>query len=347
MANRKIPATMRQIIVNTLGTDFRKVTSVTEVPVPKLGAEEVLVKNMYVGINASDVNYTAGRYDPTMKPPFAAGFEGLGKVVAAGEKSAVKEGQAVVYTQAGAFSDYVVVPSTKLVPVPSMDPAFISILVSGLTASISLEKEGDLKEGKTVLITAAAGGTGQFAVQLAKQAGCHVIGTCSNNSKVEFLKSIGCDRPINYKEEDLKTVLSKEYPKGIDVVYESIGKEIFDTCLKNLAVHGRLIVIGMISGYHNEETIESGATSNIPLSMLRKSARVSGFFLPHYHKDIPRHTESLFKMYIGKKIRVGVDKGSEKPFLGLASVADAIDYMYSGKNVGKVVVELDTDKSSL
>jgi len=349
MAARRIPSTMKQIMVKTRGTDFRKVTSLMDVPVPKPGADDVLVKNMYVGINASDVNYAAGRYDPTMKPPFPAGFEGLGSVIQAGENSKYKDGQIVVYSKAGSFAEYVVVPSATVIPVPSADPAFISIGVSGMTASISLEKEGDLKEGKTVLVTAAAGGTGQFAVQIAKLAGCHVIGTCSSAEKVEFLKSIGCDRPINYKVENLDAVLSKEYPKGIDVVYESIGKDIFDAALKNLAVNGRLIVIGMLSGYHAEEGIKSGATSNIPLVCLQKSCRVAGFFLPHYGKDIPSHVAKIVKLYLEKKIKVAVDQGDDKkPFVSLADVPDAIDYMFTGKNKGKLVVGVEGgEKSSL
>jgi len=72
-----------------------------------------------------------------------------------------------------------------------------------------------LLTGETVLVTAAAGGTGQFAVQLAKLAGCHVIGTCSSPSKVKLLKELGCDRVINYNEEKLGQVLKAEYPKGL------------------------------------------------------------------------------------------------------------------------------------
>ena len=86
-------------------------------------------------------------------------------------------------------------------------------------------------------------------MQLAKQAGCHVIGTCSSDEKVEALKALGCDRPVNYKKEDLFQVLRSEYSDGVDVVYESVGASFFDIALNNLAKKGRLVVIGFISGY--------------------------------------------------------------------------------------------------
>lgn len=101
----------------------------------------------------------------------------------------------------GAFSEYLILPERLAIPIPNLDPGFVPLIVSGMTASISLEKVGELKSGEKVLITAAAGGTGQFAVQLAKLAGCHVIGTCSTDEKVAFLKTLGCDRPINYKKK--------------------------------------------------------------------------------------------------------------------------------------------------
>ncbi|KAH9514474.1 hypothetical protein Btru_025346, partial [Bulinus truncatus] len=267
----ELPKQLRQLVAKTLGTRFREVTEIVEVPTPELGAKGVLVKNKYVGINASDINCASGRYDPNGKPPIALGFEGLGEVVAVGPEATTKIGQTVIYTKFGSFCDYIVIEEAKVIPVPSSDPAFLTLLVSGLTASVSLDKEADLKPGKTVLVTAAAGGTGQFAVQLAKLAGCHVIGTCSSEDKVQFLKGIGCDRAINYSTDSLQEVLSKEYPKGVDVVYETIGNEVLDAALKNLAVFGRLIVIGSISNYDTGSAgdIQSKSQINIPMTGVR------------------------------------------------------------------------------
>jgi hypothetical protein len=104
-----------------------------------------------------------------------------------------------------------------------------------------------MRTGETVLVTAAAGGTGMFAVQLAKLAGNHVVATCSSPAKVELLKRLGADRVVDYKVESLKAVLRKEYPKGVDLVYESVGGDMFRTAVGALADKGRLVIIGMMS----------------------------------------------------------------------------------------------------
>lgn len=172
-----------------------------------------------------------------------------------------------------------------------------------MTASISLEKYGHLQPGNKVLVTAAAGGTGQFAVQLAKLAGCHVIGTCSNQEKVEMLRRLGCDRPINYKTEDFKSVLKSEYPKGVDVVYESVGGEVFNTCVKNLAIGGRLILIGFITSYQDANF---ALRPSLPLYqiLLSKSASVQGFFLNNHLKDVPSHIAKMVQLYSTGKLQV-------------------------------------------
>ena len=195
-------------------------------------------------------------------------------------------------------------------------------------------------------------------MQLAKLAGCHVIGTCSSAEKVDVLKRLGCDRVINYKQESLAGVLRKEYAKGIDIVYESVGGEFLDICVRALAVKGRLIVIGFMSGYQDGKGWESaGAGAGkqaIPwyAELLRKSATVSGFFLNDYNTDAPAHLANLSALVAAGRLRAMVDDGSSRavgaaPFHGLESVADAIEHMYAGKNIGKVTVSLATPKSKL
>ena len=285
-----------------------------------------------------------------MKPPFDVGFESAGEVVWIGDeaKSSLKVGDAVLVNQYGAFSQYLVLPAKLAVPLPNLKPEYIALSVSGTTASISLERYGDLKSGKVVLVTAAAGGTGQFAVQLAALAGCHVIGTCSTDEKAEILRSLGCTRVINYVKEDLGDVLSKEYPNGVDLVYESVGGEIFNTCVKNLAIEGQLIIIGLISHYQGS-TIAVKPTIPIQQILLSKSAALRGFFLLQFMGDIPRHILTLAGLYQSGKLKVSVDLGeneSNGPFKGITSVADAVDYLYSKKSRGKVIVDLWDDPSA-
>ncbi len=103
--------------------------------------------------------------------------------------------------------------SDNITVVPEPKPEYIALFgTSGLTASIGLMESAKLVKGETVLVTAAAGGVGHIAAQWAKLNGCHVIATCSSESKEKFLKQLGCDRIINYKKEDLDQVLKTEYP---------------------------------------------------------------------------------------------------------------------------------------
>lgn len=346
MAAKQLPATIRKVIATRMSQKFRDVVTITEVPTPKPGDGQILVKNRFVGINASDINFTAGRYDPSAKFPIDVGFEAIGEVVAAGPKSHHKTGTPVMYMQYGAFSDFKLVDSKVAVPLPSLNPEFLPFILSGNTATIALDKVGDMKPGETVLVTAAAGGTGQIAVQWAKINGCHVIGTCSTDEKVKFLKDIGCDRPVNYKTENLRDVLRKEYPKGVDVVYESIGGDIFDTCVDHLAVKGRLIIIGYITSYENDRGYQpSRVVATLPARLLPKSASVRGFFLNNFAQDWAPYIMKQVGLYQEGKLKSFIDKGENSPngpFVGLEKVTDAVEHLYSQKSIGKIVVELNS-----
>lgn len=204
-----LPTRFRKIVAKAIGTNFREVTEVVEVPLTLPKGDDVLVRTAYVGINASDINFTNGVYLPGVKPPFDVGFEAIGEVAAVGPSvSGLGVGDAVGLMHYGAFAEYVTMPAARVIPLPSADPTLLPTIVSGLTASIcascvracalpssaslcsspyphaALARVGEMRQGETVLVTAAAGGTGQFAVQLAKRAGNRVIGTCGSDDKV-------------------------------------------------------------------------------------------------------------------------------------------------------------------
>jgi len=307
---------------------------------------EILVQVVYAGVNASDVNFTAGKYTPGVEPPFDAGFEALGRVIARGPGCRLALGAAVVVPSFGAFAERLLVPEAHVFPVPSAEPEILPLLVSGLTAKIALDRVAELARGETVLVTAAAGATGQFACQLAKLRGCTVIGTCSTDAKAAFLKSIGVDRPVNYKREDLSAVLRAEFPRGIDAAYESVGGEMFEAAVAALRPKGRVVVIGFVSGYRDGsgwKRKEGGAARGTPLpvTLLAKSASVRGFFLNHYRKEWADHFRWLVEAWQRGDIVSKVDEHSKDTFRGVEAVADAVDYLYSGKSSGKVVVRLD------
>ena len=335
----------RKLVAIDFSTKFCDVVKIHSLPIPVPGQGQLLVRNKFLGINASDINFTAGRYDRRAKLPLDLGFESVGEIAAVGTDCSrgYKLGDAVGVFENGAFSEYMIIREDRAIPLPDCTPTYLPLLLSGLTASVALQCVGEVKEGDKVLVTAAAGGTGQLAVQLAKSVGCHVIGTCSTEEKMMLLQQLGCDRPVNYKQESLKEVLHNEYPQGVDVVYESVGGEMFNTCVNSLAVKGRLIIIGSVSTYKG--TSDTLAPS-VPVSVTRllaKSASIRGFFLPHYIHQYPSHFAKMVAMVTDGRLKCAVDNGTNtsSPFVGLESVTDAVDYLYSGNSCGKVFVQLN------
>lgn len=337
----QLPERARKIVVKEIAQDFDLATEIVSFNLPKTVADGcVVVKNLYCGINASDINFASGRYQFHTGPsplPYDAGFEATGYVVAASSDvvSSLKPGDFVATMQFGGFSEYAIVPAKNCFRVKKATPEVLALITSGLTASIALEQAAKLVPGNTVLVTAAAGGTGQFFVQLAKLAKCHVIATCSTHTKVDLLTNLGADRVINYKDEDVKTVLKNEYPNGVDVICELVGGEMFQTCLNALAPKGRLIVIGAVSQYSTgwKQSVYNG----VPEKLLMKSASVIGFFLPMYAEHFKRHFQALQEAFFQNQVHVAVDPTE---FIGLESVGRAVAYLLSGKNIGKVVVRL-------
>jgi NADPH-dependent curcumin reductase CurA len=221
----------------------------------------------------------------------------------------------------------------QFIKIPQCSPEYLSVSVAGLTASIGLYEAGDMGSGETVLITAAAGGVGNWCVQLAKLAGNHVIGTCSTQEKAQELKSLGCDRVVVYSEEALDDVLAAEYPDGINLIFEQVGGETFDTCVDHLATRGRMLICGFISEY-------MGGTQEITApriyhKLLWKSAQIRAFLYKDWPDQIAGHLEKLIEQVACGHIKPLLDP---TVFEGIDSAADALEYLHSGQNTGKVVV---------
>ncbi|RUS76528.1 hypothetical protein EGW08_015721 [Elysia chlorotica] len=340
-----IPLKMKQVQVVKPINDFRKATKIVEVSVPTPGARNVLVKMRYLMLNASDLLFVAGTFCPLKPTPYAAGIEGLGEIVKTGTSSVHKVGQAVAVQHYHCFSEYAVVPDDSVIPIPSCDnPEFGALYVCGSTAYGVFDKKYKLKKTDVVIVTAAAGATGHIAVQLAKEAGCHVIGTCSSEEKVNFLKSIGCDRPINCNTESVDSVLKKEYPRGFDVAFECVGNKMPDICLQNVASLGRIICVGSVDVYGKKNHIMN-QTCSLPISMTltMKSADLLTLFMPNFKEDIPAYFKKLTDLMESGKLKIAIDKGEKAvngPFRGIEKVFDAMDYLFSRKSIGKICVEL-------
>lgn len=331
-----MPETYRTLVATKRTTNFRDAAQIVEEEIPDPGSGEVVIRNKYAGVNATDVNMTAGRYDPDVEPPFPLGAEATGVIVAVGTGvKRLSEGDAVVTnTLGGGYREYHCVRASNCLRVPEPTPEVLSIVVSGLTASIALNEVGAMKSGETVLVTAAAGGTGQYAVQLAERDGNHVIGTCGTSEKVDLLDELECHRPINYREEDVAAVLEEEYPEGVDLVYEGVGGELFDTCVDALAVGGRLLAIGYVSEYVDGP--KSVTRPRIYTDLLPKSASIRGFFLPHFTEYFGEHIRHLLELQHRGALHIAI---ADRQFKGIESIPDAVEYLHSGQSHGKVVVQ--------
>ena len=330
-----------------LSSNFREATKLVQVPIPKPEAGSVLIKNLYAGVNASDVNISAGRYWTDGNLPFDVGFEGLGSIEEVGSDVTLQKDQAVLFWRSGsgAYSGYALADAKSVLPVPDVKPEYLLSLACGLTAAIGLEEAGRIKSGEKVLITAAAGGTGHIAVQWAKKAGCFVIGTTSSDEKAAFLKQLGCDHVINYKHEDLGTVLKTQYPDGIDVIWETIGGNVFETLVNRLAIGGRLLLIGGIKGYTTDSKsgMPPADLSNLPAKLLMKSQSLVGFNMLNARHLIPKYWPRLIEGIRSKDLITKVDLGETSPggpFTGVQDAVRAVEYLHSGMNQGKVVVKI-------
>lgn len=329
--------TYKKLVAQQFSDRFRSAIAVEELPIPTPNAGEILIRNRFAGINAGfDTLLCQGKVPyVNLTLPIELGVEAVGEVVAIGENvDTLQIGDAVATTQRGGYREYQVISANQAIKIREAIPEILTLMPTGMSALVALERVGEMKSGEVVLVTAAAGGTGHIAVQLAKLAGNHVIGICGSDAKVELLKQLGCDRIINYRTETLDTVLKQEYPNGINLVFDCVGRQVFDTCVNHLAIRGRLVVVGFISEYAND--LESVTQPRIYHKLFWKAASVRGFLMPHFSEYAHEGRDRLLDLYYTGKIQVAVDPNV---FRGIDSIADAVEYLLSGRNCGKVVVQ--------
>ena len=222
-----------------------------DAPDPVPGEGEALVKIGASGINYIDVYYRTGQYPAT--PPFTAGQEAAGIVESVGAGvEGISTGDQVAYEGVlGSYAEYAVVPAHKLVPLP--DGVNIhtaaAVLLQGMTAHYLTRDTYKIGPGDTALIHAAAGGVGLLLIQMVKQSGATAIGTVSTDAKAALAREAGADEVILYTEKDFEAETRRITDgRGVDVVYDSVGKSTFDKSLACLRPRGTLALFGQASG---------------------------------------------------------------------------------------------------
>jgi len=223
-----------------------------QIDVPSPGPGQALVKLAAVGLNFIDVQYRQGNYPPP-STPFTPGMEGAGTVEAVGpDVSDVAIGDRVAYTMViGTYAQYAVVPAARLVTLPShIDvKTAAAVMLQGTTAHYLTSSTFPLNPGDTVLVHAAAGGVGQLIVQAARIRGARVIGTAGTPAKAALAQEAGANEVILYTEQDFEAEVKRlTNGRGVDVVYDSVGKDTFAKSLNCLRPRGGLAIFGFSSG---------------------------------------------------------------------------------------------------
>ena len=229
-----------------------EVLEIKDVKVGSPGPNEIKVKNLAIGLNFIDTYHRSGLYK--IKLPSGLGMEGAGIIIEIG--SGVKlfnKGDKIAYSQMplGSYSEERIIPEKIAVKIPDGidEKIAASIMTKGLTSHYLLFKTYKVKAGEMILFHAAAGGVGQIFCQWAKSIGCRVIGTVGSGDKINSAKENGCDYVINYNEDDFyKRVMEITNNKGLNVVYDGVGKSTFEKSIKCLKPMGMMISFGNASG---------------------------------------------------------------------------------------------------
>jgi NADPH2:quinone reductase len=222
-----------------------------ELPVPEPKTSEAVVKLAASGVNFIDVYHREGRYKVPL--PFIPGQEGAGQVVAVGsDVKSVKIGDRVAWTTTlGSYAEYAAVPADRLVPIPPgvSDQQAAATMLQGMTAHYLAYDTHPLKRGETALVHAAAGGVGLLLVQMAHHIGARVIATVSTQEKAQLARQAGADEIILYTLVDFEAETKRLMGgKGVDVVYDSVGKTTFAKGLNVLRPRGMMALFGGSSG---------------------------------------------------------------------------------------------------
>jgi NADPH2:quinone reductase len=240
---------MRAIQVHAPGAPEQ--LQLVDLPVPRPGTGEILIKIAFAGVNYIDTYYRTGLYKSEL--PIAIGMEAAGVVESVGpDVRGFAAGQPVAYCMArGSYAEYAVVPAWQVVKVPDgvgLDIAAAALL-QGMTAHYLTHSTFSLKAGDTALVHAAAGGAGLLVVQMARMLGARVIGTVSTEAKAAIARQAGAHEVILYNTQDFAAEAKRlTGGRGVDVVYDSVGAATFLKSLDSLRPRGMLVSFGNASG---------------------------------------------------------------------------------------------------
>ncbi len=297
---------MKSKVVRIYEQGPANVLKIEESDVKKHNSNEVMIEHSYAGLNFIDINQRNGAY-PLKNLPSIMGMEASGTIVEKGSNvSRFNIGDKVTHCMnLGSFSKYMNLDESRVIKLNNhveLKVAAASTL-QGLTSQYLINESFQLKKHHTALVHAAAGGVGQILCQWANKIGARVLGTISTKEKERIAMENGCDYTVNYvKEEFAKKVLEITDNKGVDVIYDSVGKNTFQKGISCLAPKGRIVSFG----------ISSGPIEPININQLRSfSGSIATGGLNTYIKDsseMQKNADAFFKMIMNKDIKINIDK---------------------------------------
>ena len=308
-----------------------EVMELVEVPVPQAKFGEAVVKVSVAGLNSIDGHFRDGSLRTPL--PFIPGQEGSGVVSSAGSNvQTVKVGDRVAWSGAlGSYAEYVAAAADSLVPVPATltDQQAAAAMMHGLTAHYLVNDAHKLKAGETALVHAAAGGVGLLLVQMARMIGARVIGTASSQEKADLARSAGADEVIVFTQQDFDAEVKRlTGGKGVDVVYDGVGKATFEKNLNVMRLRGMLVLYGVSSG------------PVPPVDPARLSEKGSLYMarttLAHFtatREELLARSGALFEMIANGKLKLRIAKT-----YSLAEAAQAHRDMEARKIAGKLLL---------
>ncbi len=299
----------------------------------------ILTKNHYLSMDAGTRMVMTDREDSYLPPtPIGEKLFGtvLGEVVHSNHPD-FNVGEKL--RSWGQWADYSVVDPNTMYPSKVDDTKtdlvdYVGILgANGWTAYVGVIETGRAKAGDTFVVSAAAGCTGLLVGQIAKIAGCKVIGIAGSDEKCKLIcNEFAFDGAINYKSEDVSARLGSLCPEGINVYCDHVGGAITEAVFDNMALFGTVAVSGLLDYYGSSE--RAPGPKNYDL-VLMKRLRIEGFFSPDFYRR-----EHEFNPILRRWMDAGLVKLPIQPTKGLQNLVDAYSKLFDGRNIGKVVVEL-------
>ncbi len=315
-------------------TDF----DLVEEPVPTPGPGEAVIRNLYLSLDPTNRIWMSDmdQYMPPVEIGAVMRGGGIGKVVAS-NSDAYKVGDTV--SGLLGWQDYYVAGPNDEIPVgvlPAELPVGLPTMLgacglTGLTAYFGLLELGQPKEGETVLVSAAAGAVGSVVGQIAKLKGCRAVGIAGGPDKCKWIvEELGFDAAIDYKAPDWRDQLAAVTPDGIDVNFENVGGEIMEAVMARMNLFSRMPLCGMISGYNTDEPMRADFS---PILMRRINVR--GFIVTDF---LEKYAEAT--MELATWVATGKIKSQETIVDGLESAPTAVNKLFEGENLGKLVVKI-------